>query len=461
MQRWVTTASSRCAFYLSHCAHSQNNVNLSSIVKTHLYFGKKLTSDLSIKEASLRTLLKKLGPGILMATAAIGGSHLVASTQAGAQFGWQLVLLVFLVNILKYPFFRAGVSYTMSTGETLQHGYLQLGKGYLLLALVLNMLASVVNAAALLMFAASLLGYFFPFQLAIPVLSTLVLGAILFILIAGHYTALDKVAKVIMATLVLATVSAVFVAWQNGAVAPQDYVSPSPWTMATVGFLVVTMGWMPAPIEISGITSLWLKQQREEKLVTTQSALFDFNLGYFVTLFLALVFLALGALVLHGNGEALASGGIGFSKQLVNMYASTIGEWSRWLIAVIAFLCIFGSALTVYDGYSRAIAEALMLLKERRDVPEKLFVFTLLIVACTSFIIVLFFKTALLAMLAFAMTLAFVTTPVFAFLNHKLVNTVRLQDTVSPSPILKLLSYFGLVYLFGFLGVFIYWKWLL
>ncbi|WP_252736125.1 NRAMP family divalent metal transporter [Aestuariibacter sp. A3R04] len=396
-----------------------------------------------------------------MATAAIGGSHLVASTQAGAQFGWQLVLLVFLVNVLKYPFFRAGVSYTMSTGETLQHGYLVLGKGYLLLALALNALASVVNAAALLMFAASLLGYFFPFQLAIPVLSTLVLSAILFILIAGHYSALDKVAKIIMITLVVATVSAAVVAWQNGAVAPPDYVSPSPWTMATVGFLVVTMGWMPAPIEISGITSLWLKQQREEKQVTAQSALFDFNLGYLATMLLALVFLALGALVLHGNGESLASGGIGFSKQLVSMYADTIGEWARWLIAIIAFLCIFGSALTVYDGYSRAVAEALVLLKGQRDIPEKLFVITLLAVATCSFIIVLFFKTALLAMLAFAMTLAFVTTPVFAFLNHKLVNTVKLNSALSPRPWLNALSYFGLVYLFGFLGLFLYWKWLL
>ena len=31
------------------------------------------------------------GPGILMATAAIGGSHLISSTQAGALYGWQLV----------------------------------------------------------------------------------------------------------------------------------------------------------------------------------------------------------------------------------------------------------------------------------------------------------------------------------------------------------------------------------
>lgn len=66
----------------------------------------------------IRALLSLLGPGVLMATAAVGGSHLVASTQAGAKFGWQLAILILVVNILKYPFFRAGVSYTISTQKT-------------------------------------------------------------------------------------------------------------------------------------------------------------------------------------------------------------------------------------------------------------------------------------------------------------------------------------------------------
>ena len=62
-----------------------------------------------------QTRLNALGPGILMATAAIGGSHLVASTQAGAIFGWQLFWLILVVNVLKYPFFRFGIEYTLAT----------------------------------------------------------------------------------------------------------------------------------------------------------------------------------------------------------------------------------------------------------------------------------------------------------------------------------------------------------
>lgn len=409
---------------------------------------------------SFSALVKLLGPGILMATAAIGGSHLVASTQAGAKFGWQLVGLIFLVNVLKYPFFRAGVTYTISSRQTIQYGYRELGKGYLATGFILNLIASVVNSAALLLFSASLLGYFLPFTLPMTALAGIVLASILILLIAGHYQALNRAAKVIMVVLVVATVGATIMAAQAPA-APSDFVSPSPWTLATIGFLVVTMGWMPAPIEISGITSLWLKQQCKKQHVTPQSALFDFNLGYVTTLLLALVFLALGALVLHGSGETLATSGIGFSHQLVNLYASTIGEWSRYLIALVAFLCIFGSALTVYDGYSRALAEAFSLLKGENTYSERVFVMWLSFVAVVSFIILLFFKSALLAMLSFAMTLAFVTTPMFAWLNHKLVSSSDIEPTVKGGKWLQWLSYAGLLYLFGFLAVFIVWKWFL
>ena len=43
--------------------------------------------------------LKTLGPGILFASTAIGVSHLVQSTRAGANYGFDLLWLVLLVEI--------------------------------------------------------------------------------------------------------------------------------------------------------------------------------------------------------------------------------------------------------------------------------------------------------------------------------------------------------------------------
>ncbi|MDW6018814.1 Nramp family divalent metal transporter [Vibrio plantisponsor] len=416
----------------------------------------------SEQRLSLSQLLRSLGPGIMMAAAAVGGSHLVASTKAGAIYGWQLAILILLVNLFKYPFFKAGVQYTMGTGESLVEGYAKLGKPYLWVFTILAVFSAVVNTAALLMFSASLLGYFVPFDLSLPVLCGIVLVTCLVILFAGHYKALDTLSKVIMAVLTIATLLAVVIAAANAApVSAVAAETPSPWTIAAIGFLVVTMGWMPAPIEISSLTSVWLKSQCRHQKVTAQSALFDFNVGYIGTAILAVVFLALGALVLNGTGVELSKSGIGFSHQLVGLYASTIGEWSRYLIAVIAFFCIFGSTITVIDGYSRVIAESQRLIKEDKEQSPKVLQTWMIVVSAASLAIIVFYASALLPMLDFAMVMAFMTTPIFALLNYILVTKTVLPKELAVGPKLKALSILGLVYLFGFLALFIWWKWIM
>jgi len=45
-----------------------------------------------------KSKINALGPGIMMASAAVGGSHLIASTQAGALYGWGALLVFFFVH---------------------------------------------------------------------------------------------------------------------------------------------------------------------------------------------------------------------------------------------------------------------------------------------------------------------------------------------------------------------------
>lgn len=413
------------------------------------------------KRASLSQLIRSLGPGIMMAAACVGGSHLVASTKAGAIYGWQLAALILLVNLFKYPFFRAGIQYTMGTGESLVEGYAKLGRPYLWLFVALAVISAIINTAALTLFSASLLGYFMPLELPMTTLAIIVLVTCLVILFAGHYKALDTLSKAIMLVLTLATLLAVAVAAGNPVATPTTFEAPSPWSLAAIGFIVVTMGWMPAPIEISSLTSMWLKSQRRHQQVTAQSALFDFNVGYIGTALLAIVFLALGALVLHGTGVELSQSGVGFSHQLVSLYASTIGEWSRYLIAVIAFFAIFGSTITVIDGYSRVISESQRLLRNQEEANPKITQAWMLLVSGAALAILMFWMSALLPMLDFAMVMAFMTTPFFALLNYILVTRTALPANLALSRKLRWLSLAGLVYLFGFLALFVWWKWLM
>ncbi|MFY9083520.1 divalent metal cation transporter, partial [Aliarcobacter butzleri] len=318
----------------------------------------------------LKNIYKIFGPGILMATAAIGGSHLVSSTQSGALYGWSLAIFILLVNLFKYPFFLSNVQYTMATKKSLIEGYATLGNSWLWLFTVLAIIAAVVNTAAVSMFAASLLGYFIPIKLTINLLSFIIIFGCLLILIAGKYHLLNNVSKIIMITLSISTILAVIMAATKEVSVVEDFISPSPWTLASLGFIVILTGWMPAPIEISSIGSLWLKSQMKQESINSKNALMDFNVGYISTAVLAVFFLALGALVLHGSAYEFKDG-IAFSHQLVSMYTSVIGDWSRLLIAFIAFACMFGTSITVIDGYGRAIAEAFSLIKHNKSANNK------------------------------------------------------------------------------------------
>lgn len=407
-------------------------------------------------KTNLQAKLAALGPGILLATAAIGGSHIVASTQAGALFGWQLAWLILLVNVLKYPFFRFGVEYTLNHGESLLQGYQRKGRGYLYLFTLLNMMAAVVNTAGVLLLTAALLQYFLPWTLSLPLLCLLLLALCLAILLAGQYRLLDRVSKWIMVLLTLTTLIAAAMAWLQGPLAPADYVAPSPWTLASLGFLVALMGWMPAPIEISAINSLWLQQKQQQGKVSKANGLFDLNLGYWSTTALALVFLALGALVQYGSDQPVELAGAAYTQQFVGIYARTIGEWSTLLVAGVAFLCMFGTTITVLDGYARTLDQSMQLLGWQRQRNQRSYSLWLVAQASAGFAVILFFKSALGPMLTFAMSLAFLTTPLFAWLNFSLMQ--QYQGTVHGiSKRMQCWAWLGLSYLFGFALLFLIW----
>ena len=408
----------------------------------------------------IKNIYKIFGPGILMATAAIGGSHLVSSTQAGALFGWSLAIFILLINFFKYPFFLANVQYTMATKKSLIEGYASLGNSWLWLFTILAVIAAVVNTAAVSMFAASLLGYFIPIKLTINILSFIIIFACILILIAGKYNLLNNVSKIIMITLSIATVVAVVMAVTkdvNSALA-DDFISPSAWTIASLGFIVILTGWMPAPIEISSIGSIWLKNQIKQTNINAKNALIDFNVGFIVTAILAIFFLALGALVLHGSAYEFKDG-IAFSHQLVTMYSTVIGDWSRLLIAFIAFACMFGTSITVIDGYGRAVAEAFSLIRKNRSASNRSVAIWTIFISIIGFLIIIYFASSMRTMLDFAMILSFTTTPIFAFLNYKLVRSTKLPKELQNGMFLNILSICGLIFLFGFLILFIIYRW--
>jgi Mn2+/Fe2+ NRAMP family transporter len=87
----------------------------------------------------MRINIKSLVPGLLWAGAAIGISHLVQSSRAVAIYGFDLVGIILLINLFKYPFFEFGPRHAASTGESLLYGYNRVGKWGLIFCAVLTL----------------------------------------------------------------------------------------------------------------------------------------------------------------------------------------------------------------------------------------------------------------------------------------------------------------------------------
>ena len=398
---------------------------------------------------STANLWKAIGPGILVACAAVGGSHLVWSTQAGATFGWALLWLVLLANILKFPFFLYGQRYTAATGESLLDGYRRHGRVYVWIFLAINILTGTINIASVGMLSGALLAGYGIAGISIPHLTVALIVGCTLLLLIGHYKLLDVLAKVIIVVLAIGTVAAVVLAIPNRPEIPADFVAPSPYTWASFAFLISLLGWMPAPVDLSAWSSLWMfsREKQTGHFATVKESSIDFYLGYISASVMALLFVALGALVMFGTGNTFSSSGSAFSIQLVNLYTETIGSWSHGLILSAAFITMFSTTLTCLDGYPRSLAACCTLLKE---MPASRFTTIhrvwMVISALGASFVVLFFVKYLIQLLTFAAVVSFVTSPILAMINYKVMNGANVPADKRPGMILKIISWLGIIF---------------
>lgn len=394
---------------------------------------------------------RSFGPGILMASAAIGGSHLISSTQAGALYGWQLAIMIILANLFKYPFYRFGTEYAYSTGNSLVAGYAKKSRVYLWAFFILCIISGVISTGAVALLCAVILGFILPVKLNTLVLSAIVMISSWVLLIAGHYKVLDNITKWIIVALTAATIAAVCVAGVSPSQVSPEFIAASPWNLAALGFIIALMGWMPAPLEFSAITSVWTAKKIRTDHTSRYQGMVDFNVGYLTSAVLALFFLALGVFVQYGTGQEIATKGGAYVGQLIQMYTTTIGEWSRLLVAFIAFLCMFGTVITCADGYGRTNAECLSLIRTHTTADTEKYVMLWTTVAIVAgYILIAFFLGQMELLLKFAMISAFVTAPIFAYLNYSLIKS---EGKLSIP--MKYYAISGIVFLSGFTLLFL------
>lgn len=407
--------------------------------------------------------MRAVGPGILFAGAAIGVSHLVQSTRAGAGYGFDLVWAVVLVLLFKYPFFEFAHRYTVATGESLLEGYRRQGRWALGAFMVVVAISSFITLAAVTVVTAGLAGGLLGLDWPVARISAALLLVIGGFLIGGRYGVLDRLMKLMVLILGALTLVAVVLAFRHGPAGDPQTTHPGVFSKVGITFLLALMGWMPAPLEICVWSSLWvLEKGKEQKRPPTMlQARVDYNLGYISTVILALAFLSFGALVMYGTGVEFSPRAAVFSGQLVEMFTGTLGAWSRWVIATMAFITMFSTTLTVLDGYARTLAVGIRLTAGREPARGRGdYILYLGLLAVAAAVVLFFFVASMKALVDVVTVLAFLTAPLVAVLNFRAVRGPNMPPEHRPAPWLDILSWAGLAFLVGFGLLWVYIRWL-
>lgn len=395
----------------------------------------------------MKKFINKLGPGLLFAGAAIGVSHLVQSTKAGAEFGFGLIWVLILCNFFKYPFFLFGTKYTYATGETMLDGYLKISKSILLIYFGLSLVTIFTIQAAVTIVTAGLAIELFGITDNITYWAFMIIVFSYLILMIGKYKLLDNLMKFIIMILAISTFIALVSSSLNSEII-FDFDQIIPKNSEGIIFLAAFMGWMPAPLDISIWQSIWTNEKiKIEKKSNYNTAKFDFNVGYIITIFLGLSFLGLGAYVMYGSGDKFSESGAVFASQLINLYTSNLGKGMMIFIAIAAFTTMFSTTITCLDASPRAMSKTVDLLKFKRFNDYNSWI---TILAIGTIIIFVFFMSEMGTLVKIATVLSFLTAPFYAIINYILMSSSFIPKKYKLSKWMNIYCISGIIFLLFF-----------
>lgn len=411
------------------------------------------------------SILQKLGPGLLYAGAAIGVSHLVQSTRAGASFGIGMIAVVVIANFFKYPFFQIGPRYVVATGKSLLFGYHKLGKWAIWTFVLLTISTMFIVQGAITMVTAGLASYVFGSSFDINIWVFIILAFSSALLYTGKIKYLDYLMKIVMVVLAITTIAAAISSIFSNI--PHEGHSPpfDVFNKEHIFFLIALIGWMPAPIDISVWYSVWAqtKLQESHEKSSLKDSMFDFSVGYWGTAILAICFVLLGAFMLHNTGIELSSSAVVFAGQIIKAYTTSLGTWATPIISVAALTTMLSTTVSVLDGVSRVMDKSTTYILDNKFSSEKgniSYRIWLLILISGTLTLVYSLSNNMRQMVDFATTISFLTAPILAYLNIRVMYHSDIPKELLPSKFTTYVSYIGFGLLLLFSLIFVYFKFL-
>jgi Mn2+/Fe2+ NRAMP family transporter len=406
-------------------------------------------------------LLSRLGPGIVFAAMAIGVSHLVQSTRAGAEYGLSLLVLVIFASLVKYPLFRFAVQYSAITGKSLLYVYKETGvyaKWLLILSVLIDLF---ISTAAVSLLTAGIIKYVLGLSLDDIWIVLLVFLSLCSLLIASGYGLFEKFSKVMVFAFTILCFITVAIIAPDGFNSTSSLFPDIEITSGFLLFLVAMAGWMPNPPSASFFLSAWSAVKHNsahsetEAKQNVKNVLFDINTGYVITIVIAICFVFIGAVLIFSTGvDFPQSSPAGFAKFLISLFTDTMGQWVFPIIGTTAIIVMVSTQFALMDGSPRMLSR---IFSDDHD-NKSLYVTFLLLQIIGVLIIIYFFTSSFGVFIDFATSISFTTAPFIAIINHRAMLSKEIPVEHRPSFLLQVWSVVGIITMFAAGGYFLFMK---
>jgi len=331
---------------------------------------------------ALTDILRRIGPGIILAASIVGSGELIATTTLGAQVGYTAMWVIVLSCLIK-PIVQAELGrYTIATGETGLAGF-NLVPGprwkvnWIVWAWAAMCLLTQLQVGAMFGGVSQVMFEVIP---AIPVNAWvfIFLAITLALLLGGGYERIEGLAMIKVGLFTLLTFLAAVVLTRM----PQ-YFS---WRDVWQGFNFKLRGeFLSTAVAVFGITGVgaaelfmypyWCVEKGYARCVGRRDSSsawraraegwirvmhVDIVVSMLIYTIATIAFYLLGAGILHGMGRVPAAKDM--ISVLSNIYTQTLGPWSLWIFYLGAIATLYGTIFAATAANSRVFADMFRLM---------------------------------------------------------------------------------------------------
>jgi Mn2+/Fe2+ NRAMP family transporter len=311
--------------------------------------------------------LKLIGPGIILAAAAIGSGELILTPRAGALFGLSIAWII-LLSIVYKLFLTLGLArYTIATGEDIFVGFSHLpGPRYWFVWIMgVIYLIGAVGYSGISLACGSALYALFP-SLSMVQWAVIVVILAYVLLLKGSYGPVEKAAFVLSFVLIAGVLYSLAalrpdITWFVKGFAPklppgsgQTAVSLLGWTAGGTSTLIYSFWIMEKGIGRE-------KAEGDHFKGWLSLIRLDTGISYFLMVLISFAFLAIGVLVLSTagpDGGPLVPAREETTSVLSRLLTVATGPQTKFIFLVAALAILYSTVIGLVDGKSRALRSA-------------------------------------------------------------------------------------------------------